>query len=256
MFFDILGQTIQIFTSSPSLIIYPILATAISFTSSFILTALGKDLGLYAGLILIPLQIVLAIVSVMATVANAYIVVNRAKGVDVSLTDGFTIALERFWKIASFMGLLILVAVVLAIIVSLMTAIPALACFIIVPVIGITILSLGTMLAPVVIGVEDIGGLAAYHRSAKLVNNTKSVIVLLFIFSFIIGFVIAFVLLNSISTSDIEMMQRTGTYTGNLGVFGNVFFQFVVSVLSAMFSSIFTAIWYLKAVEKVDSPTL
>ncbi len=256
MFFDILGKSFQIFLATPSLLIYPVVTWVISFVVTLLLSPILLTQNLISLVIIgIPMIFLLGIVSLMSAVASCYVVFKRLKGEDVSIMDGFNLAIARFRQIASFIGFIFMVLLVAGIISSFIMAVPALVFLAFILYIGFIIFALSTMLVYVVIGVEGLGGLAAYQRSAQLVNNTKSVVGFIILFSFIFGFILSFVLAGSITPQDIEMMQRTGTYPEILGFFGNPLFQFVFSTLTSMFSSIFTAVWYAKAVEKVERPT-
>jgi len=256
MFFDILSKSFQIFLSTPSLLVYPVAAWVISFVATFLLRPILLNQSLFSLIIVgIPMIFLLGILSLMSAVASCYVVFKRLKGEDVSIMDGVNLAIARFRQIASFIGFIFMVLLVAGIISSLILAVPALVFLALILYIGFIIFALSTMLVYVVIAVEGLGGLAAYQRSAQLVNNTKSVVGFIFLFSFIFGFILSLIFAGSITPRDIELIQRTGTYPEILGFFANPLFQFVFSTLTSMFSSIFTAVWYAKAVEKVDRPT-
>ncbi len=258
MFFDILGKTFQIFLSTPSLLVYPVATwLVVNFVSTFLLTPILVTQNLLIMLVVgLPMAFVLGVISLMGAVASCYMVFKQLKGEDVSIMDGVNLAIARFKQIAAFIGFIFLVSLVGLVVVALILAVPALVCLAFILYIGVIIFALSTMLVYAVIAVEGLGGQAAYRRSAQLVNNTKSVVGFIVLFSLIFGFILSSVLTGSITSRDIELMQRTGTYPPILGFLANPLFQFVSSILTSMFGSIFTAVWYAKAIEKVDTPTL
>lgn len=248
MFFNIVSQSFKVFFTNPSLLVYGITAWVWTLISTLITVGLLQNATSVVALLCVslPITFINAIVGLLLTVASSHVVYQRITGNEASISDGFSLAFSRLAEIIGFMIIIGGILLVFAVFYSVMQAIPALVCVNLVLSIGLLIFSFGSLLVIPVIAIEAKSGLAAYQRSAELVNNSRGVIM----GSLVVGFIILalfFAYLNAIGA--VTALRYVGI--PYLGIFSNPVFQFGYSVASSMFSSIFTTIWYQKARERV-----
>lgn len=247
MFFDILGQTFQVFFAKPILLVYPLITWGLSLVIGGISFSLLSNVTSVTMLIClgIPIIFISAILGALPTLASAYVVYEHLHNREASIMEGFEVAFSRIGNILSFM----LVAIGAFIVAAIGMLIP---CLNIAVYIAVIIVALAASLVVPVIAVEGRGGLSAYHRSAELVNNTRGVVVALFLIGIAIAFVFAFYL-NSIGAFNTLRYRNT---LPSLGIFDNPVFQFAYNIIGTMFSSIFATVWYQEARNQVDvAPT-